>query len=103
MDFGLVARFLEITLSIGAPRINGGMEIKMSNLTDSGCRQHQAQQVALTGATASLVGHLIVNLPLTGDGHTYICEHGYTHRLTLEPCDNLISLGACHGMMIVSE
>jgi hypothetical protein len=79
------------------------MEINMSNLTDYGCRQHQAQQIALTGATASLVGHLIVNLPLTCGGHTYICEHGYTHRLTLEPGDKRISLGDCHGMMIFSE
>ena len=63
----------------------------MLKLTDSGCGQHQARQIALTGAAAALVGRLIVNLPLTDGGHTYICEHGYTHCLTLQPRDQKVS------------
>jgi len=55
----------------------------MLKLTDSGCGQHQARQIALTGAAAALVGRLLLNLPLTDGGHHYICEHGHTHRLTL--------------------
>jgi hypothetical protein len=55
----------------------------MLKLSDSGCGQHQARHLALTGVTAALVGRLIFNLPLTDGGHHYICEHGQTHRLTL--------------------
>ena len=57
----------------------------MLKLTDSGCGQHQARQIALTGAAAALVGRLLLNLPPTEAGHTYICEHGHTHCLTLQP------------------
>ena len=63
----------------------------MLKLTDSGCGQHQARHIALTGATAALVGRLILNLPLTDGGHHYICEHGHTHCLTLQPRDKKIS------------
>ena len=63
----------------------------MLKLTDSGCREHQAGQIALTGAAAILVGHLIVNLPMTDGGYTYICEHGYTHCLTLQPRHKKVS------------
>jgi hypothetical protein len=41
----------------------------------------------LTGAAAALVDHLIVNLPMSDGGHTYICEQGYTHCLTLQQRD----------------
>ena len=63
----------------------------MLKLTDSGCREHQARQIALAGAAAILVGQLIVNLPMTDGGHTYICEHGYTHCLTLQPRGKIVS------------
>ena len=63
----------------------------MSKLTDSGCREHPPRHIVLTGAAAALVDHLFVNLPMTADGHTYICEHGHTHHLTLEPCDKKVS------------
>ena len=63
----------------------------MFKLTDSGCRQHQARQIALTGAAAALVGRLILNLPPIEAGHTYICEHGHTHCLTLQPRDPKVS------------
>ena len=63
----------------------------MLKLTDSGCGEHHPRQIVLAGAAAALVGHLIVNLPMTDGGHTYICEHGYTHCLTLQPRDKKVS------------
>ena len=55
---------------------------EMLKLIDSGCGQHSPQQITLTGAAAALVARLILNLPPTNGGPTYICEHGHTHRLT---------------------
>ena len=54
----------------------------MLKLIDSGCGQHSPQQITVTGAAAALVARLILNLPPTIGGPTYICEHGHTHRLT---------------------
>ncbi len=55
----------------------------MLRLMDSGCERHQPRQIICTGGAAILVGRLLVNLHPMDDGHTYICEHGHTHRLTL--------------------
>ncbi len=55
----------------------------MLKLTDSGCTEHCPQQITFTGAAAALVARLILNLPPTDGGPTYICEQGHTHRLTL--------------------
>jgi hypothetical protein len=63
----------------------------MFKLTDSGCRQHQPRHIALTGAAAALVRHLIINLPMTNGCHTYICEHGHAHCLTLQLRDQKVS------------
>ncbi|MGO8761800.1 MAG: hypothetical protein ACLP2P_12245 [Desulfobaccales bacterium] len=64
----------------------------MLKLTDSGCGQHPPRHLALTGVTATLVGRLIFNLPLTDGAHHYICEHGHTHRLTLlQPQEHVTS------------
>ena len=57
----------------------------MLKLIDSGCTKHQARPITLTGLAAALVGRLVLNLPPTAAGHTYICEHGHTHCLTLQP------------------
>ncbi|MDO9531326.1 MAG: hypothetical protein Q7O12_04265 [Deltaproteobacteria bacterium] len=56
----------------------------MLKLTDSGCVEHHPQPIRLTGQAAALVGRLVLNLPPTEAGHTYICEHGHTHCLTLQ-------------------
>jgi hypothetical protein len=58
----------------------------MLKLTDSGCAEHHARPIRLTGLAAALVGRLILNLPPTAASHTYIyiCEHGHTHYLTLQ-------------------
>jgi hypothetical protein len=55
----------------------------MLNLIDSGCGQHHPRQITCTGATATLMDRLLLNLPMTDGGYNYICEHGHTHRLTL--------------------
>ena len=57
----------------------------MLEFTDSGCEQHPPQRLRLTGPAAVLMGRLILNLSPTDTGHTYICEHGHTHCLTLQP------------------
>jgi hypothetical protein len=57
----------------------------MLKLTDSGCAEHPARPITLTGQAAALVGRLVLNLPPTAAGHSYICEHGHTHCLTLQP------------------
>jgi hypothetical protein len=38
-----------------------------------------------------LVGRLILNLPPTDTGHTYICEHGHTHGLTFQPREGSVT------------
>jgi hypothetical protein len=55
----------------------------MLKLIDSGCERHQPRQFRLNGSMATLVSHLLLNLPPSDAGHTYICEHGHTHCLTL--------------------
>ena len=57
----------------------------MLNLPDSGCARHQPRRMTLTGLAAALVSRLIFNLPPADAGHTYICEYGHTHCLTLQP------------------
>jgi hypothetical protein len=59
----------------------------MLKLMDSGCVQHPPQPIRLTGQTAALVDCLVLNLPRTEAGHTYICEYGHTHCLRLRPCE----------------
>lgn len=63
----------------------------MLKLIDSGCVQHPPRSITLTGQTAALVGCLVLNLPPTETGHTYICEHGHTHRLTLQPREGKVT------------
>lgn len=57
----------------------------MLKLTDSGCAEHHPRPITLKGLAAVLVSRLILNLPPTKAGHSYICEHGHTHYLTLQP------------------
>lgn len=57
----------------------------MLKLIDSGCAEHPPRPITLTGQAAALVGRLVQNLTPTETGHTYICEHGHTHCLTLQP------------------
>jgi hypothetical protein len=63
----------------------------MLKLTDSGCAEHLPQPITLTGLAATLVGRLILNLPPTKAGHSYICEHGHTHYLSLQPLEGQVT------------
>ena len=65
----------------------------MLKVTDSGCAEHPPRQFALTGLEARLVGRLISNLPPTAAGYSYICEHGHTHCLTLQPRQGNVTTG----------
>ena len=65
----------------------------MLKLTDSGCAQHPPRHFTLTGLAAALVGRLTLNLPPTEAGHTYICEHGHTHCLMLQPRQGTMTTG----------
>jgi hypothetical protein len=56
----------------------------MLKLIDSGCVEHHPRPITLKGMAAALVGRLILNLPPSEAGHSYICEHGHTHCLTLQ-------------------
>ena len=56
----------------------------MLKLADSGCAQHPPRHITLKGPAAALVGRLVLNLLPNAAGHSYICEHGHTHCLTLQ-------------------
>ncbi len=54
----------------------------MLRLTDLGCKKHERRQLNLAGREAELMTDMLYNLPRKGDYHTFICEHGHTHRLS---------------------
>ncbi len=56
----------------------------MLKLTDYGCVEHNQHQVTLWGIEADLMQEIIYNLPREGDFHTFICDHGNTHRLSFQ-------------------
>ena len=53
-------------------------------INDFGCDLHQLRRVRYFGVEAQVMRDIIANLPADGDGHTYICEHGHSHRLMVE-------------------
>jgi hypothetical protein len=55
----------------------------MLTIIDRGCTKHQGRQLAMDAATAEFMQDLLFNLHRQGEFHTYICEHGHTHRLSL--------------------
>ncbi len=54
----------------------------MLRVTDSGCTRHAWRQFRLAGSDGELMTDILYNLPREGDYHTFICEHGQTHRLS---------------------
>ncbi len=54
----------------------------MLKLTDIGCHRHHRRQVTFRGMEAEIMKDVIASLPREGDYHTFICEHGHTHRLS---------------------
>ncbi len=63
----------------------------MLTITDCGCYRHKACQVKFSGDNATMVERLVANLLIVGKGYTYLCEHGYTHRLVLNLHKNKIT------------
>ncbi len=67
---------------------------EMLRLSDSGCSLHGARQLELGGFAGAIIKRLVANLPVAGQGYTYICEYGHTHsvhlrqpgEITLSPC-----------------
>jgi hypothetical protein len=60
---------------------------EMLAFTDSGCCLHRPRQLVLRGFTGALMGRLVLNLPPHGHSHMYICEHGNTHCIDLQPLE----------------
>ena len=54
----------------------------MLTITDLGCNRHNRRQFSLDGVQAEIMGDILYNLPNDGDFHTFICEHGHTHRIS---------------------
>ncbi|MGB8992956.1 MAG: hypothetical protein WCD80_12950 [Desulfobaccales bacterium] len=63
----------------------------MLTITDCGCYKHKARQVKFSGDKATMVERLVANLLVVEEGYTYLCEHGYTHRLVLNLHKNKIT------------
>ncbi|MCL4501378.1 MAG: hypothetical protein M1438_05915 [Deltaproteobacteria bacterium] len=53
-------------------------------ITDFGCDVHLLRRLKYNGPEAQVMREVIANLPVDGYSHTYICEHGHSHRLMLE-------------------
>ena len=53
----------------------------MLKIIDSGCNKHKRRQFTLCGIAAEIMGDILYNLPNDGDSHTFVCEHGHTHRI----------------------
>jgi len=54
----------------------------MLTITDLGCSRHNRRQFSLDGVQAEIMGDILYNLPSDGESHTFICEHGHTHRIS---------------------
>jgi hypothetical protein len=53
----------------------------MLTITDLGCGRHNRRQFTFGGVEAEIMGDILYNLPKEGEFHTFICEHGHTHRI----------------------
>jgi hypothetical protein len=54
----------------------------MLTVTDSGCRLHQQRHFTFVGEEAEVIEGVLRNLPKTGNCLSYLCEHGYSHRIS---------------------
>ncbi len=55
----------------------------MLMVTDFGCCRHVERHLKFFGPEAKVMENVVANLPAEGDCHTYICDYGYSHRLTM--------------------
>ena len=51
-------------------------------IIDRGCTKHQGREFAIDAAGA--LRDLLYNLHRQGEFHTFVCEHGHTHRLSFQ-------------------
>jgi hypothetical protein len=72
--------------------LSSWQEAEMLAFTDSGCCLHRPQQLVLSGFTGALMGRLVLNLPPHGHSHMYICEHGNTHCIDLQPHEDATAI-----------
>lgn len=56
----------------------------MLTITDLGCCRHNVRHLRLFGPEAYVMHDVLANLPGDAECHTYICHHGYSHRLAVE-------------------
>jgi hypothetical protein len=59
-------------------------EPKMLKIIDPGCHKHHWRQLTLSGFEAELMKDIVYNLPREGGFHTFVCEHGHTHHVSLQ-------------------
>jgi hypothetical protein len=57
-------------------------EHEMLKIIDPGCNKHNQREFTLDGVEAETMGDILYNLPIDGESHTFICEHGHTHRIS---------------------
>lgn len=56
----------------------------MIMVTDFGCCQHRERHLKYFGPEALVMENVIANLPAEGGCHTYICQHGFSHRVAVD-------------------
>jgi hypothetical protein len=70
-------------------------EHEMLKIIDPGCNKHNQREFTLDGVEAETMGDILLNLPIDGESHTFICEHGHTHRISFNiQVEKLYSLSA---------
>jgi hypothetical protein len=57
---------------------------KIIQVIDLGCIKHGKQELMFFGSKAELMEIIIRNLQRDGEFHTFVCQHGHTHRLGLQ-------------------
>ena len=56
----------------------------MLMIIDRGCIKHKGRRLAIDASMAEFMQDLLYNLHRQGEFHTFICEHGHTHYLSIQ-------------------
>ncbi len=54
----------------------------MIAVLDSGCALHQPSHLTFVGGEAEVIEGILHYLPQTGGCLSYLCDHGYSHRIS---------------------
>jgi hypothetical protein len=57
---------------------------KILRVSDLGCPKHRSRELTLSGPEAELMEIIISNLQREGEFHTFVCQQGSTHRLSVK-------------------